>query len=193
MTPAILAALAIGGVVAFGAIQSGVRLDLIMGNDGTASSKGKGVNLQHFSPSEFTDRYGTNWYSQMHPELLRKLDAFRERWGHPVMVSNAKGAMGRHQGPSGTSQHNVDAWGEVRAIDVFPKLPAGASGYRYIEKASERARAYQVARAVGFTGIGLYTDTSPGDMLHVDVRPSSGVATWSRVDGNYLDIGQVIA
>lgn len=187
MNPAILAALAVGGVVAFGAVQSGVRLDLIMGTDGT-TNKGQGVNLKYFSPSEFG-----KWWPHMSPELLRKLDAFRERWGHPVQISPANGALGRHQGHGGTSQHNVDAWGEVRAVDVFPKLPAGASGYRYIETASERARAYQMARAVGFTGIGLYTDTRPGDMLHVDVRPSSGVATWSRVDGSYMDIGQVLA
>ncbi len=146
------------------------------------------MNLKHFTPDEFGP-----WWPQMNQELLKKLDAFRERWGAPVVISPAEGSLGRHGGEFGTSQHNVDAWGEVRAVDVFPMVPAGRSGYRYMTNAEDRQRAMEVARAVGFTGIGLYTDTSPGNMLHVDVRPTADVATWSRVNGQYLGIGQVLA
>lgn len=158
-------------------------------NQSAPKGKNMTLSLKHFSPDEFGE-----WWPHMSPELLRKLDAFRERWGAPVVVSPAHGGIGRHLGDGDESQHNVDEWGEVRAVDVFPKVPAGASGYRYINTTAERERAYRVARSVGFTGIGLYTDTSPGNMLHVDVRKSAGyVATWSRVDGNYLGIEQVTA
>lgn len=146
-----------------------------------------GLELDHFTPEEFGQ-----WWGRMSPELLRKLDAFRDRWGAPVVISPAQGGLGRHQGPDGTSQHNVDRWGQVRAVDVFPKVPAGAAGYRYMTKQADRRRAFEIAQAVGFTGIGLYTDTQPGNMLHVDVRPGPTVATWSRVSGDYLGIGQVV-
>ena len=177
--------IAAAGLVAFGTIRQGERLG---GIGDTTTNRGQRVNLKYFSPDEFRQ-----WWGQMNPELLQKLDAFRERWGAPVRISPASGALGRHDGITGTSQHNVDAWGEVRAVDVFPMVPAGRGGYAYISSRADRERAYQTARAVGFTGIGLYTDTSPGDMLHVDVRPQTNVATWSRIDGSYMDIGQAIA
>lgn len=34
------------------------------------------MNLKHFTPDEFGP-----WWPQMNQELLKKLDAFRERWG----------------------------------------------------------------------------------------------------------------
>ncbi len=146
------------------------------------------MTLKHFSPDEFGQ-----WWPLMNQQLLQKLDAFRERWGAPVVVSPAEGGIGRHLGEFGTSQHNVDAWGEVRAVDVFPMIPLPGGGHRYMTSAEERQRAFEVARAVGFTGIGLYTDTQPGDMLHVDVRPTGDLATWSRINGDYLGIGRVLA
>lgn len=178
-------------------LGGGLIAALVIYSTGPGSSRSSGsgtgtrrdsMNLQHFTPDEFRQ-----WWPEMNQELLQKLDAFREAWGHPVRISPAEGSLGRHDGEFGTSQHNVDAWGEVRAADVFPMVPAGASGYRYLVNEEERRRAYETARAVGFTGIGLYTDTSPGNMLHVDVRPTAEVATWSRVNGQYLGIGQVLA
>lgn len=141
-----------------------------------------GPTLRYFSPEEFGP-----WWPQMSRDLLFKLDEFRHRWGAPVIISPAEGSLGRHQGHVGESQHNVDAWGEVRAVDVFPKVNG-----RYMTRAADRRRAYEIAQEVGFTGIGLYTDTTPGNMLHVDVRPGNRVAKWSRVGGDYLDIGQVV-
>ena len=141
--------------------------------------------LKHFAKSEFGI-----WYPLMSRKQLVTLDAFRESWGYPVEVSKADGSLGRHGG--GESQHNVERWGEVRATDVFPKVPDGKGGYRYMKTIEERKRAHRIATEVGFTGIGIYTDTSPGNLLHVDTRESERVAQWSRVDGQYLGIQRVL-
>jgi hypothetical protein len=136
--------------------------------------------LRYFSAAEFGI-----WWPLMADDLLIKLDAFRELWGAPVRISPAAGGIGRHLGINDTSQHNVDRWGEVRAIDVFPDG---------MNNRASRERAYQLARQCGFTGIGLYTDTMPQNLLHVDVRKETGgrVATWARVAGQYVGIGEVI-
>ena len=136
--------------------------------------------LTYFAPEEFGD-----WWPFMSVELLEKLDEFRRRWGSPVVISSAVGALGRHYG--GESQHNVDKWGEVRAIDVFPMKSDGG----YLETEADRRRAFELAESVGFSGIGLYTDTMPGNMMHLDVR-GGRLATWSRVAGKYLKIGVVV-
>jgi len=140
--------------------------------------------LDHFTASEF----GV-WYPLMNADLLTKLDLFRKLWGAPVVISSAEGGIGRHDGEDGTSQHNVDRLGEVRAIDVFPKVQT-ASGYRYIETGEELKRAYQIALEVGFEGIGVYTDTQPGHMLHVDTRidEDEKINKWSRINKTYLPV-----
>lgn len=133
--------------------------------------------LKYFDPKEFGA-----WYTFINNDLLIKLDAFREKWGRPVIVSQASGAIGRHAGDSG-SQHNIDLLGETRAIDVFPQG---------MDNLSERRRALEVAKSVGFTGIGIYTDTKPSNLLHVDVRKTDKVALWARVGGEYVSITQVV-
>lgn len=148
------------------------------------------VHLTYFKPEEFRQ-----WSGQMSPDLLQRLDEFRERWGAPVVVSAAVGGIGRELGDDHDSQHNVDRWGEVRAVDVFPKIEIAPGVYRWMQTAEERKRARTLARMVGFTGIGLYTDTKPGNMLHVDVRHDrvkGNPAEWARVDGAYVGIGQVL-
>lgn len=143
-------------------------------------------SLKYFSPIEFGA-----WYPFMSNDLLQKLDAFRAAWGYPVVISSADGAIGRKESAEETSQHNFTRWGEVRAIDIFPQVGGG----KYITTAAQRRRALDVARSVGFTGIGLYTDTARGNMLHVDVRvdrsPGSP-ALWSRVNGSYGSISDVL-
>lgn len=129
----------------------------------------------------------------MNADLLTKLDAFRDQWGAPVQISPAAGGIGRHNGGDDHSQHNIDRWGEVRAVDVFPMVEIRPGQYRYMSTREDRQRAHDTARAVGFTGIGLYTDTKPGNMLHVDTREGSRVATWSRVAGDYRGIQEVLA
>ena len=86
----------------------------------------------------------------------------------------------------------MDAWGEVRAVDVFPLVEIRPGEYRYMNSQADRARAFNTAKQVGFRGIGLYTDTQPGNMLHVDTRDADRVATWSRVAGNYRGISEVL-
>lgn len=111
--------------------------------------------LKHFKASEFG-----GWWPLMNRDLLLKLDEFRERWGVPVQISPASGAIGRETKGS-ASQHNVLRWGEVRAVDV---MPVGMT-----TEAAKR-RAVEIARDVGFTGIGLYPDWQPWPGLHLDVR-----------------------
>jgi hypothetical protein len=148
----------------------------------------QGRIMQYFEPSEFGP-----WWPDMSRELLQKLDKFRGLWGAPVEVSPAAGGIGRHLGPGDTSQHNIDRWGKVLAVDLFPKVPAGRSGYRYMSTRADRARALRCAKQAGFSGIGLYTDTRPGNMVHLDVRQTEAVALWSRINGNYLGINEAIA
>lgn len=125
----------------------------------------------------------------MSPKLLKKLDGFRHEWGFPVEISRHADAIGR-EGGEDLSQHNIDKWGEVRAIDVFPMVPDGAGGFRYINTKSELKAAYDLAINMGFTGVGVYLDTVAGYMLHLDVRETESVATWSRIDGEYLAVGR---
>lgn len=143
------------------------------------------VNLRYFSEHEFG-----GWFESMNPKLLEKLDQFRHEWGFPVQVSSHEDAVGRHLGDS-TSQHNIDRWGMVNAIDVFPKNSVGG----YINSQAERKRAFDIAKKVGFTGIGIYTDTSPGNMLHLDVRSGKSEgdpAIWSRINGQFDSIYKVV-
>lgn len=155
------------------------------------------LQLRYFKPEEF----GPYW-PLMSIELLQKLDEFRHRLGYPVQISPAFGAIGRpvigsddQAAESGAekSYHNYLVHGEVMAIDVMPKPPAGDS-------AMERQRWADVARAIGFRGIGLYPDWKPRPGIHLDVRPASALkagqvaATWAGIRNGegkqiYTDIG----
>lgn len=132
--------------------------------------------MKHFQPNEFG-----GWYEQLHPQLKEKLDAFREGWGAPVQVSPVGGAVGR-RGGSSRSRHNVDVWGNVQAVDVFP---IGLVGH------ADAIRAVSVAKRVGFTGIGFYPNWRPQPGVHLDVRddrPPGRPATWGgiRPDGGAM-------
>ena len=169
---------ATGSMGVMGLIESNSVLDFLL-NDG--KNIGDKVALRYFNESEFG-----GWFDKMSPELLKKLDEFRHQWGFPVQVSPHHDAVGREH-PTSTSQHNIMKWGEVRAIDIFPKNSTGA----YINTVAERKRAYDIARSVGFTGIGLYTDTVPGHMVHLDVRKGN-LAKWSRIAGQYKGINEAL-
>lgn len=117
-------------------------------------------NLRYFDPYEFQ-----GYYDQLSPDLLLKLDEFRHRLGHPVRISPDPGAVIRKG--QGTSQHFFG-----RAIDII--LPAKVT----------LTRAFEIAKAVGFTGIGLYKDPTWGEGIngmHLDVRPSTDgyITSWS--------------
>lgn len=124
--------------------------------------------LRYFTASEFGE-----WWPHMSTDLLTKLDEFRHRLGVPVHISPAQGSLGRNLGLS-TSQHNVDLWGEVRAVDV---MFTGAS----------LEHGYQIAKDIGFTGIGAYPDWKPSQGMHLDVRQAP-LALWSGV----LDSGKQV-
>lgn len=139
------------------------------------------VDLVYFRPSEFGA-----WFDYMSPSTLAALDEFRRLWGAPVTVSPAAGGLGRRLGYDDLSQHNVDRWGECRAVDFFP------SGLNSLNA----NRAYECAKRAGFTGIGIYTDTSPGWMMHGDTRTdrtTMNPATWARVGRNYTGINEVVS
>lgn len=149
----------------------------------------KKPKLRFFKPLEFGF-----WYPLVNDDLLLKLDKLRGLWGYPIEISTASGAVGRFD--DSESQHNVaHTGGTIKAVDVFPKLPNGEGGWRYMQTASERRAFYQVALQAGFNGIGLYVDTMPGDMAHLDIRGvnDSSRATWSRISGQYRGINEVLA
>lgn len=137
--------------------------------------------LKHFKPSEFGDSV-----PYMHESTLLMVDAFREYWRAPVSVSPAEGGLARWLGPDAMSGHNVDRWGHCMAADLFPKG---------MDTAKDMVRAVACAISAGATGIGLYTDTSPGFMIHLDTRPDRtpyAPRLWSRIDGEYGPIGDAL-
>jgi hypothetical protein len=140
--------------------------------DYTSSTvKEAGYKMQHFAAHEFR-----NWWEFMDVDVLTKLDMFREKWGKPIKISSANFSLGRHGGSNDASYHNVDKYGQVRAVDIFPEGLTQANA----------AYAVQLAEECGFGGIGVYTDTYPSMMMHVDNR--SGRGRWARVNKQYVGI-----
>lgn len=143
------------------------------------------IKLDYFELEEFK-----GWDKQASIVLLKTIDLFRNEWGKPVTISPHPNALGRYKGPNKRGCHNINYWGELLALDFFPRVMRG-NVLGYMETAKERRRAFEIAKAVGFSGIGIYTDTKPGNMMHGDIRPGP-IATWSRINGNYLDIQQAL-
>lgn len=148
--------------------------------------------MQYFTPEEFGDDYGL-----MSPRILRNLDEFRKLWGAPVHVSPVKNALARWLGADKLSGHNVDKWGFCEAVDVFPE---GMKTPEDFERAYICMKRVGVkSRHVPITGFGIYTDTKfrrkKHPMLHLDTRPDRTAETrrlWSRVDGEYLALAEVM-
>jgi len=140
------------------------------------------VYAQHFSQEEFRD-----WAEEMSPRLVTMLDVLRFRLGSPIEVSGSEYALGRELGRGKMSEHNIDEWGEVLAVDCFV--------HGVYSRAQAEAVAYE-AKAIGFTGIGVYSDThnNSGEdqvMFHLGVRPNElmgSPATWGRVDHNFTSM-----
>lgn len=153
-----------------------------MSEDGASEiARGRFKFLTYFAREEFGDSA-----PYMHQSTLLALDALREYWGAPVIVSPVKGGLARWLGPESMSGHNVDRWGACMAADIFP---------RGLDTTDSMLRAITCAVSAGATGIGLYTDTRPGFMLHLDTRPDRTPAhprLWSRVDGEYGPISKVL-
>lgn len=121
-------------------------------------------------PSYFQDGEFKGFKDKLAPGLREKINEFRFLWGAPVVLSS----VGRHQGDDSNSQHNIDKWGETRALDFFPQG---------IETQADAWRAIALLEQIGFTGIGIYPDKNNGVMLHADVRPGDRIARWSFIGG----------
>lgn len=137
------------------------------------------MHLEHFMQEEFRE-----WSDDMSPRLTVMLDVLRHMSGHAIMISGSEYALGRNLGRGDQSAHNVDEWGQVLAADVF------VAGVYNREQAEH---VVDLARKIGFTGIGVYSDTTNNKgerqvMFHFDVRPTEAMgqpATWGRVNGSY--------
>ena len=140
------------------------------------------IYAQHFYAEEFRE-----WSDDMSPRLVTMLDILRFHIGRPIEISKSSYALGREQGRDQMSEHNIDRWGEVLAVDCFV-----TGVYR---RAQAEAVAHE-AEAIGFTGIGVYSDTHnneglPQVMFHLGVRPNElmgAPATWGRVDHDYTSL-----
>jgi len=140
------------------------------------------IYAQHFSAEEFRD-----WADDMSPRLVTMLDVLRFKLGSPIAVSASEYALGRNLGRGKMSEHNVDEWGEVLAVDCF------ISGV--YNRAQVEAVVYE-ATGIGFTGIGVYSDTTNNQgeeqvMFHLGVRPNElmgSPATWGRISGKYTSL-----
>ena len=130
------------------------------------------IYAQHFEAEEFRE-----WSDDMSARLVTMLDVLRFKLGSPIAVSASEYALGRNLGRGKMSEHNVDHWGEVLAADCF------ISGI--YNRAQSEAVVYE-ATSIGFTGIGVYSDThnNKGEeqvMFHLGVRPTKMMgspATW---------------
>lgn len=136
------------------------------------------MHLEHFSPHEFRE-----WWPHMSPRLLTMLDVLRHQIRRPIVISPNPDALGRRLGDS-ESEHNIDRWGEVLAVDCF------VIG---IETRAQVGWVLTFSRAIGFTGIGVYPDwTLQGRQtigFHFGVRPTRQMrdpATWGRLGGEYV-------
>jgi hypothetical protein len=140
------------------------------------------VYAQHFDAEEFRD-----WAEDMSPRLVTMLDVLRFRLGRPIAISASEYALGRELGRGKMSEHNIDHWGEVLAVDCF------VSGV--YNRAQAEAVVYE-AEEIGFTGIGVYSDTRNNQgqeqvMFHLGVRPTEMMgspATWGRISGKYTSL-----
>jgi len=129
------------------------------------------AKLYHFEHAEFI-RAGRDWWLDMDQGLLVKLDVLRKLWGKPIHLSKNGKAIGRLGGRGDLSQHNLNKWGAVRAVDCYPDG---------LETEDDVRRFLSLARHVGFTGYGAYHGIPRGIMVHLDVRHDrqpDDPATW---------------
>lgn len=131
--------------------------------------------LDHFSESEFP----AGVTEKVSPAFLYRLDNFRKILDCPVHPSPLEAGWFRTDG-SETSRHFIGRDGKLRkadAGDVFPDC--------------DIFHALITAVRLGFTGIGLYFDTTyAGEkkhMLHLDTRPGE-LVIWTRDNGLYTTI-----
>lgn len=134
--------------------------------------------MQYFNPSEFRE-----WHQDMSPRLLTLMDVLRHMLGRDkiFVISPDKDALGRRMGSNEMSSHNIDVHGQVLALDGF---------FPWIKSQDELRHVFNLAREIGFTGIGIYADTyykgKKMPMFHLDCRTTHKMgspATWGRIGG----------
>lgn len=119
------------------------------------------------------DEWPAGVLDQMHPDLFHNcLFPLREQSGVPMTPSPLAAAHVRTQG---NSRHSTQGGKRLSdATDSF--IPThSASIIRWLTTA-------QRIPAIG--GIGLYFDTKPSVMTHIDARPER--LQWIRVEGDYI-------
>lgn len=140
------------------------------------------MRLDNFTPQEFRE-----WWPMMSPRLLTMLDVLRFRLSRGITISPHPRSLGRRLGPDSHSEHNVDHWGEVLAVDCF------------IDNVTTEAQARQIverATKLGFTGIGVYPEwtNSRGEQqvgFHLGVRPNRDMgnpASWGWLGGKMVSM-----
>ena len=72
------------------------------------------IYAQHFDAEEFRE-----WSDDMSARLVTMLDVLRFKLGSPIEISASEYALGRNLGVGKMSEHNIDEWGEVLAVDCF--------------------------------------------------------------------------
>lgn len=119
-----------------------------------------------FSPAEWP--FGV--LDRMDSTVMRALFSLRKASG---IVMRPSPVQGGHARDRGDSRHSTK--GGIRlsdATDIFVgSLADLATVFRHAQ------------RVQGIGGIGLYFDTRPGPMFHIDCRPDR--LLWVRVDGEY--------
>ena len=144
------------------------------------------IYAQHFTQEEFRE-----WSDDMSARLVTMLDVLRFKLESPIEISLSEYALGRNLGRGKMSEHNIDEWGEVLAVDCFVR--------GVYNRAQAEAVVYE-AEGIGFTGIGVYSDTHNNYgvdqvMFHFGVRPNElmgNPATWGRVDHDYTSLMEAI-
>ena len=71
------------------------------------------IYAQHFNQEEFRE-----WSDDMSARLITMLDVLRFRLGRPIAISASEYALGRNLGVGKMSEHNIDEWGEVLAVEI---------------------------------------------------------------------------
>jgi hypothetical protein len=144
--------------------MNGLEIDLIIWDE-----------LDHFSESEFP----AGVTEKVSPAFLCSLDKFRKKLGFPVTPSPLEAGWFRTDG-STTSRHFIGKDGELRKADAGDMFTDCDIFYAMV-----------IAVQCGFTGIGLYVDTTLGGkkryMLHLDKRPGE-LVIWVRESGIYTTI-----
>ena len=138
---------------------------------GSGTVRVRTVQIRYFTPNEFL-----GFWALMDKSLLALLDEFRHRWGAPVRISPAQGAVGRTYG---SGFHNYRKHGSVKAVDVFPEGLRTKEDY---DRAREILVAVKGDLGIPDIGIGLYPDWKPAPGLHIDVGDrgkDDGIGEWS--------------